>query len=492
MAEIASRTFESILKEVITTFNVESLKPEQDIIVKSMLSKRDCLAVLPTGYGKSLPYQIYIPLVRELKKYEAELDHDRAGYEKFQFGENEKVVVCCPLLALMEDQVKRLETVPGLRVGYKGSSPDVDAKIKSGEIDLIFASPESLVGDAYWRAQMQQLAVGIIVIDEFHTITTWGGDEEIEEHSAFRKWFRCIGELRALFPKASILALSATCTIKIKTRVMKMLNLKMESTTILSVSPNKSNVKLLVKQIDNDITSSMFWLLDNLQRLKENFPKLLIYANSITDVAKLYNYMVTEVPECRNYLEMFHSETPERKKTSIIQALCKENSSIRIVFATSALGMGIDVKDCNGLILFGPPKNVVDLVQEIGRVGRNGKLSCAVMMFNSQGLRNVEEDIKTIYRENKCRRKLVMQNFLQESELQELSSECDKHTCCDVCSQKCACGNCEQLDIEKMVNFIQLQDNSGSEESDTDMTEPYEYLLMDDDDLLAELEDDNC
>lgn len=103
------------------------------------------------------------------------------------------------------------------------------------------------MGDVHWRAQFQKLKVETIVIDEFHTIATWGGDDT-EEYQAFRKWFRHVGELRSMFPSASVLALSATCTHKIRKRLIKILALNVTETQFLSVSPNKKNIKLVVKK----------------------------------------------------------------------------------------------------------------------------------------------------------------------------------------------------------------------------------------------------
>uniref|UniRef100_A0A8W8NPZ9 Helicase ATP-binding domain-containing protein n=1 Tax=Magallana gigas TaxID=29159 RepID=A0A8W8NPZ9_MAGGI len=111
----------------------------------------------------------------------------------------------------MEDQVNRLNGVAGLRVEYKGNFAEGYERIKAGDVDIIFASPEALVGDPQWRSHIQKLNVGLLVIDEFHTIATWGGDETDEEEVVFRRWFRHVGEFRTLHPSATVLALSATC-----------------------------------------------------------------------------------------------------------------------------------------------------------------------------------------------------------------------------------------------------------------------------------------
>ena len=257
----------------------------------------------------------------------------------------------------------------------------------------------------------------------------------------------------------------------------KILNMRAANTIFISISPNKSNIKLVVKKVDNAVETSMFWIIDSLEQLKSNFPKTLVYANSISDVSKLYTYVASELPSCVRHIQMFHSETPEEKKKTIIQALCEKESDIRIVFATTALGMGIDVVDCHSIILYGPPRSVLDLVQEVGRIGRDNITSAAILMHNSYHLRQVSAEVKAVFG-TKCRRQVLMSYFLTESELDKLSSESNKHTCCDICAKNCTCGSCEQLKIEKLVENIDvegLSDTSNSHDSDT---EEYEHELI--------------
>lgn len=214
------------MKKVSELFNVSNVKKEQEQMLEMLLRRQDCIAVLPTGYGKSLPYQMLVPVRREMKTSDM----------------NCKIIVCSPLMALMRDQCERLNSIPGIRAVYKGGSQDNEL-IQSGDFDYLFASPEYLVGDKTFRAKIQTFDVSTIVVDEFHTISTWG---EEEGKQAFRKWFSHIGELRSLFPKASVLALSATCTKKISRRVSKILQLGTDTTEI-RISPNRDNIKVVVK-----------------------------------------------------------------------------------------------------------------------------------------------------------------------------------------------------------------------------------------------------
>lgn len=99
----------------------------------------------------------------------------------------------------------------------------------------------------------------------------------------------------------------------------------------------------------NSVGAAMFWLMETLNNLKEKFPRTVIYCNSIKDVSTIYNFLTSEIPDSLNYVQMYHSETPSDCKSEIIDKLGND-SSLRIVVATSALGMGIDVKFCNSVI----------------------------------------------------------------------------------------------------------------------------------------------
>lgn len=448
------------MKKVSELFNVSNVKKEQEQMLEMLLRRQDCIAVLPTGYGKSLPYQMLVPVRREMKTSDM----------------NCKIIVCSPLMALMRDQCERLNSIPGIRAVYKGGSQDNEL-IQSGDFDYLFASPEYLVGDKTFRAKIQTFDVSTIVVDEFHTISTWG---EEEGKQAFRKWFSHIGELRSLFPKASVLALSATCTKKISRRVSKILQLGTDTTEI-RISPNRDNIKVVVKKIPNTTEMAMVWIIDALS--DGTLPRTILYCTSIKDASNIYSYIITELPQCSE-VQMFHSETPEDVKNKILQDLLDEKSATKLVIATSALGMGVDIRQYYSVILYGAPKSIVDTVQEIGRVGRDGKDSVALLLFNSYHLRTVDTEVKDVFTSKDCRRVSMLEPFLSEGELIKEKSRTISHSCCDLCADRCDCGTCDLTPIEKlfMVDTVEFSDLSSSD------TEPYNYDEIDDniDDLVSD------
>jgi superfamily II DNA helicase RecQ len=173
---------------------------------------------------------------------------------------------------------------------------------------------------------------------------------------------------------------------------------------------------------------------------------------------------------------MYHSETPDENKKLIVEALRSENSNKRLILSTSALGMGIDVVGCNSVVLYGPPRNVVDLIQSIGRIGRDGEQSIAIIMYNSYQCRNVDQDMKSFITCQGCRRKNLMSNFMSNKDLLELEKDVNVHTCCDICTNVCKCSTCSVLQLEKLCSNEYLNSDSSSGSDTVD----YEYDMVDD------------
>ncbi|WAR13418.1 RECQ-like protein [Mya arenaria] len=342
-----------------------------------------------------------------------------------------------------------------LPTGY-GTDQDANEAIDDGTISVIFASPEALAEE--WVRQIKD--VSLIVVD--------GGGLDVDEEKAFRKYFRYIGTLRSIFPDATVLALSATCTLKMKTQIMSNLNLSGKA-RVIETSPNRANIKYVVKRTPIAIEETFFWLIYKLCELKKDFPRILIYCNSIKDVCQLFNYVVTETNLMdQNVVEMYHSETPQEKKEHIVQNLGLD-SQMKVVIATTALGLGVDVKNCHGVILFGPPKDVVDLLQESGRCGRNDEPSVCVIFCNRYQLNHISKEVKEVIGSVECRRRCLLKNFTSEEVVSDPA-----HMCCDLCVSHCNCGSCTPHPIEVLVGTFSAKAEDALVSSDSD-TISYEY-----------------
>ena len=211
-----------------------------------------------------------------------------------------------------------------------------------------------------------------------------------------------------------ILAALTVLRKKISKRVKKCLNLSDKTVEIIK-SPDKPNSKLSVTKVSYSIESSMFWLIDSLQNLQDKFPRLLIYCTTIKDAAKVYNYVLEELPSCGQFIELYHSQTEDPKKEYIVNEL---QNSLRILVSTSALGMGIDAKGFNSVVVFGAQNSCSELVQEIGRVGRDHQPSVALILYNSFHQRLLDQEVKKFLGTNGFRRLCLLENFLEEKDVQ--------------------------------------------------------------------------
>ena len=158
-----------------------------------------------------------------------------------------------------------------------------------------------------------------------------------------------------------------------------------------------------------------------------------------------------EFPENKPYA-MYHSKTVDRIKSEIQAQFSLETSHIRIVVGTSAIGMGIDIKDIRTIIIYAPPNDIESYVQGIGRAGRDGNLANSIVFVRPSDFSLVREDaalVKFLKSTDKCRRKILMDAFDAKSAVIEI-----KHNCCDVCAQICNCLTCSSTQpTEKDANM---------------------------------------
>lgn len=239
------------------------------------------------------------------------------------------------------------------------------------------------------------LCVSLCLCRYVHCKFIYRGGLGDNEECAFRRWFRHIGDLRSMFPSANLLDVSANCYKTVRRTIMKELGFNKDSTSLIVRSPDKSNIKYYVKKIDSSVEMFMQWSLDSLEL--EDFPRTIIYATSVKQVSDLYNYLCCENPALSLKVHMFHSETPDEKKSDIIKMLQDGDSKLKLIIATSALGMDIDFVNCQAVILYGIPPTTTYLVQEVGRIGRDGKDSIAMLLFNKFHLQHTHANMKHIY-----------------------------------------------------------------------------------------------
>ncbi|XP_019624894.1 PREDICTED: ATP-dependent DNA helicase Q-like SIM isoform X1 [Branchiostoma belcheri] len=385
----ASAIDRAITSVLASLDGISELKCEQEKALKAFLSGEDVLALLPTGFGKSLIYQL-VPLV--CKAY-LQTEGERSSL--FPGVENPIVIVVSPLVALMEDQVKEAAKL-GITAAQLGGTSD--NRILSGSVQLVFGSPESWILNDKWRtmlasARYRRNLVGIVV-DEVHMMHKWGQGKKGKP--AFREAFSRLGELRSLVKEGTpILALTASADIPSRERVISLLN--MQGAQRIHVSPNKENIRLGLMKVPRDDLRCLDWVVKSIRDNGESAPQTIIYCKSIKAIGMVYHYLQAELAEdawvdkdperkTKNHLiGIFHGNTLPKHKQNVLSAL-SEDGNCRVIAATTALGMGMNFPKVSSVILYGPPADTEGVLQQFGRAGRDGSAVNAILYYHGTQL----------------------------------------------------------------------------------------------------------
>jgi bloom syndrome protein len=252
-----------------------------------------------------------------------------------------------------------------------------------------------------------------LVVDEAHCVKSWGDN--------FRVAFAKIGDIRSLLPTSvNILALTATATRETYKIVCD--RLSMPQPALIAVSPCKSNIfytvlpEITVEEISKQIS-------DGILNERHNYPKTIIFTRDYRTCAEIFfairSKLGNNITDPTGYpmqtqflvIDMFTRVCTETKKEKIVTIFSSTSSKLRIIVATTAFGMGIDVPDVRTIIHWGLPSNEEQYVQETGRAGRDGAQSTAVL-YNRKSRKHVNKSMIE-YAENssECRRQLLFKDF---------------------------------------------------------------------------------
>ena len=277
-----------------------------------------------------------------------------------------------------------------------------------------------------------------LVIDEAHCVKTWG--------ERFRTIFLQLGDLRSIVSaEVKVMALTATATKETFEAVT--LRLCMENPTVISAPPDRGNIKYNVFPAIKleDICTKLY------KEFKHDFPKTIIFVRRYSDCSNLYSLLRHHLgsfltdPPCYpcifpyRRVEMFTSVLTKSMREQLVNSFCTTSSKIKLMIATSAFGLGIDIPDVRRVIHWGIPSNLDEYVQETGRAGRDGLPSIGILHEGKSG-KYVNKEMKA-YVSNKeiCRRKLLFKTFLLYLENDVDVQGCN---CCDVCELTCDCSDC--------------------------------------------------
>jgi len=390
-------------KEILKSqFGYDSFRMNQEQAIETVLQKKDCVVLMPTGGGKSLCYQIPALMLDGL------------------------TVVISPLIALMKDQVDALKN-NGVEAAFLNSTQtgreqaEVFQAVRSGKLKLLYVAPERLLqsGEQFIDF-LKSINVSLFAIDEAHCISSWGHD--------FRPEYIQLGKLKRYFPDVPLIALTATADKLVRQDIVERLTVR--NAALFVSSFNRPNIFYKIEQKRN----SYGRLLEYLESRRDESG--IVYCLSRNSAESLAADLRDEGFDALAYHAGLEKETRDKNQSLFLK------DEVKIIVATIAFGMGIDKSNVRFVVHMDLPKNIESYYQETGRAGRDGLQSEALLFFSwgdvnklkgfaeVEGNRSQTEimlkklntmgafgDLKT------CRRKFLLNYFSEE--LTEDCGHCD-------------------------------------------------------------------
>ena len=331
---------ENILKQ---HWGYSKFRSQQKEIIESLWAGKNTVAILPTGSGKSLCYQLPALISKGV------------------------CLVVSPLIALMKDQVKELDElkIPAAAL-YSGQSHEEGKEVYRQALDetikILYVSPERLQSERFLRF-LTNARISFIAVDEAHCIAQWGHD--------FRPSYLNIKDIKYDLPNKPILALTATATPKVEEEIIERLALK--EAVVFHGSFLRKELSLQVKKVENKETQ-LVSILKNQER------SCIIYCRSRRSCKELSLLLNQEGTKSNFYHAGLSKEERDQAQNDWLE------NKVQVVVSTSAFGMGINKADVGLVVHYDLPESLEAYYQEVGRAGRDGVSSQGILLYNSKSI----------------------------------------------------------------------------------------------------------
>ncbi len=333
-------------------FGIKSFRPGQALAIRNVLAGIHTLAIMPTGGGKSLCYQL--PAL------------ELPGI----------TLVVSPLIALMKDQYDKLGSldIDVVRLDSTLSPREESAalaRLASGEPCIAYVTPERLA-EARFRDRLAGVEVALFVVDEAHCISQWGHD--------FRPAYLGLGEAVKTLGRPPVLALTATAPPRVKDDILAQLDLSPQhgDVSVIDVGLNRPNLQYHVFQAKSERKKQS--LLLRLLDMQEGCG--IIYAATVKTVEALADFLVDSGVECGRYHGRMRARERERVQTAFM-----DHGQPRLMVATNAFGLGVDKADLRFVIHYNFPGSLESYYQEAGRAGRDGQPANCILLYQPEDKR---------------------------------------------------------------------------------------------------------
>lgn len=402
--------------EIIKKYFGYQLKQEQADIIDNVLNNKDVIGLLPTGFGKSVTFQVPALMLDGL------------------------TIVISPLIALMQDQVMSLKR-RGIPSEYINSLQDNDSQdkiyeaLKRNEIKILYVSAERLKSTRFLN-EILNIDISLLVCDEAHTLL-WSEDfrEALGDIPLFIKKLR---------KRPKMLALTATATEITVSKITKFLSLN--NPVVIKGDCDRKNI--FYRNIKtNDKDRDLYFYVSRKKGMHG-----LIYALTIKQCEHIYNFL----REKNINAALYHGALDSKIKKKVLEDYISHK--IDVVVCTQAFGMGVDVSDVRYVIEYDMPQSIEDYLQQTGRGSRDGKYAEGILYFNSRDIETIEYFIDNISSENKSDKEIKIIKADRYKKLDKmvnyaLSKKCLHGLIADYFGfkhkGKCMmCSNCKKNDYE--------------------------------------------